>query len=84
MVKLRLQRYGAKNHPFYRIVASDVSSPRDGRFIEQIGSYDAVKYSDTIVIKEERVKYWLEKGAQPTKTVSNILRKQGLVPATQA
>ncbi len=86
MVKLRLQRYGAKKAPFYRIVAADSRSPRDGRFIERLGFYDAAKYTENIELNEERVKYWLEQGAQPSQTLQNILVRKGLLaaPAKQA
>lgn len=79
MVKIRLQRYGTKKKPFYRVVAADVRNRRDGRFIEQLGYYDSVKYDTQINLNEERTKYWLEKGAIPTPTVGDILRKKGLL-----
>lgn len=79
MVKIRLQRYGTKKRPFYRVVAADVRNRRDGRFIEQLGTYDAVKYDTQIHLNEERTRYWLEKGAIPTPTVSDILKRKGLL-----
>jgi len=81
VVKIRLQRYGAKNNPFYRIVVADSESPRDGRFIEQLGYYDSVKYSAPVTVKEDRVQYWLSQGARPTQTVAGLLKKKGLIQA---
>lgn len=77
--RIRLARFGAKKVPFYRIVIADIESPRDGRFIEQIGTYDPKKESDKVVLKEERAKYWLKQGALPTNTVYNILKQMGLI-----
>lgn len=79
MVKLRLKRMGAKKRPSYRIVAAESRSPRDGRFIEQIGFYDPLTDPATVTLKEDRVKYWLGVGAQPSETVQSILQKQGLI-----
>ncbi|MEQ8353406.1 MAG: 30S ribosomal protein S16 [Leptospiraceae bacterium] len=79
MVKIRLQRYGTKKKPFYRIVAADSRYPRDGRFIEQIGYYNPIAFNEACVLKEERVKHWLESGAQPTDSVRSLLKKQGLL-----
>lgn len=75
-VKLRLKRMGSKQKPFYRVVAADSRSPRDGRFIETIGTYDVLK--DQVTIDEEKTMKWLNNGAQPTDTVRNILSKQGI------
>lgn len=75
-VKLRLKRMGSKQKPFYRVVAADSRSPRDGRFIETIGTYDVLK--DQVTIDEEKAMKWLNNGAQPTDTVRNILSKQGI------
>ena len=77
-VKLRLKRMGAKQKPFYRIVAADSRSPRDGRFIETVGTYDPVKKENNITVNEEKALKWLNNGAQPTDTVKNILTKQGI------
>ena len=82
MVKLRLQRYGAKKRPFYKIVAADSNSPRDGKFIEQLGFYAAAEYKENIKLKDDRVKYWLSVGARPTETVQYILKKKGLLETT--
>lgn len=79
MVKLRLQRYGTRKRPFYRIVVAESRAPRDGRFIEILGTYDPVDYAGTVKLKEDRVAYWLEKGAQPTDTVRGLLRKNGAI-----
>lgn len=76
--KIRLARFGAKKVPFYRIVVADSEAPRNGRFIEQIGTYDPKLESDKVRIKEDRVKYWLSQGAKPTDTVRNILKGLGL------
>lgn len=77
-VKLRLKRMGAKKKPFYRIVAADSRSPRDGRFIETIGTYDPVKKDNNITISEDKVMKWLNNGAIPTDTVKNILTTTGI------
>lgn len=79
MVKIRLQRYGKKKHPFYRVVAADHRYRRDGRFIEQVGTYNPDLETNAVQLKEERVSYWLEKGAVPTVTVMSLLKKKGLV-----
>jgi small subunit ribosomal protein S16 len=77
-VKIRLARYGAKKRPFYRIVIADNESPRDGRFLEAIGTYNPLKEPAEVILKTERVKHWIEKGALPTATVKNLLEKEGL------
>lgn len=73
MVKIRLRRVGASKRPMYRIVAADSRSPRDGRFIEILGHYNPLTEPTTIVVKEDRVKHWLEHGAQPTEVVTRLL-----------
>ena len=78
-VKLRLKRMGAKQKPFYRIVAADSRSPRDGRFIETVGTYNPIKKDAEITVDEEKVLHWLNKGAQPTDTVKSILSNQGIM-----
>ena len=75
MVKIRLRRMGAKKNPFYRIVVADSKSPRDGRFIEEIGTYNPVTSPSEIVIDTERADYWIKNGAQPTDTVRALLKK---------
>ena len=77
-VKLRLKRMGTKQKPFYRVVAADSRSPRDGRFIETVGTYDPVKKEESITIDEEKALKWLNNGAQPTDTVKNLLTKKGI------
>ena len=77
-VKLRLKRMGSKQKPFYRIIVADSRSPRDGRFIETVGTYDPIKSNDNITVKEDRVTYWLDNGAQPTDTVKSLLSKSGV------
>ncbi len=77
-VKIRLKRMGAKQKPFYRIIVADSRSPRDGRFIETVGTYDPIKENDNITVNEERVLSWLQNGAQPTDTVKSILRNKGI------
>ena len=80
-VKLRLKRMGAKKQPFYRIVAADSRSPRDGRFIETVGTYNSIKNPAEIKIDEELALKWLRNGAQPSDTVRNILSSQGVMKA---
>ena len=75
MVKIRLRRVGAKKAPFYRVVVADSHFPRDGRFIEEIGTYDPLTEPATIKIDMERAKYWISNGAQPTDTVRGLLKK---------
>lgn len=75
MVKIRLRRMGAKKSPFYRVVVADSRDPRDGRFIEEIGTYDPLTDPATIKIDMERAKYWISNGAQPTDTVRGLLKK---------
>jgi small subunit ribosomal protein S16 len=79
VVKLRLKRMGAKKRPSYRIVATESSSPRDGRFIEQVGFYDPLTDPSTVKLNEERVRYWLSVGAQPSETVMRLLKREGIV-----
>ena len=75
MVKIRLRRMGAKKAPYYRIVVADSRSPRDGRFIEEIGMYDPMADGEKIKVDMERAKYWIASGAQPTDTVRGLLKK---------
>ena len=83
-VRLRLTRKGAKKRPFYRLVAADSEAPRDGKFLEILGSYDPMKDPAVIKINKERVNRWLKKGAIVTESARAILKKQGLlkVPTT--
>jgi small subunit ribosomal protein S16 len=78
VVKLRLRRAGKKKHPIYKIVAADIRSPRDGRFIESVGQYDPNVNPIFLSLKEERVFHWLRKGAQPTDTVRSLLQRNGM------
>ncbi len=77
-VKLRLKRMGSKQRPFYRIVAADSRAPRDGRFIETVGTYDPIKKPAEIKIDEEIAMKWLKNGAQPTETVKSLFKTQGI------
>ncbi len=79
MVKIRLRRMGAKKAPFYRIVVADSHSPRDGRFIEEIGTYNPLTDPATVSIETERALYWIKNGAQPTETVRSLLKKNGVI-----
>lgn len=79
MVKIRLRRVGQKKAPAYRVVVSDARSPRDGRFIEEIGYYDPLTNPATVKIDVEKAKQWLNNGAQPTETVKALLKKSGIV-----
>ncbi len=74
-VRIRLRRVGTKNVPAYRIVVADGRSPRDGRFIENIGTYDPQKADNNFKVNLERARYWVQKGAQPSDTVRSILKK---------
>ena len=78
MVKIRLMRRGAAKRPFYRVVVADSRSPRDGRFIENIGKYHPLSDPSLIEIDEERALYWLSRGAQPTEQVRNLLEVRGI------
>ena len=78
-VKIRLKRMGSKKRPFYRIVVADSRSPRDGRFIETVGTYNPLTDPETVTLKEEKVMNWLNKGAQPSDTVRNILSRNGVM-----
>ena len=74
-VKIRLKRMGMKKKPFYRVVVADERSPRDGRFIEEIGTYDPLSETNSLRVDLERAKYWIANGAQPTDTVRGLLKK---------
>jgi small subunit ribosomal protein S16 len=77
-VKLRLKRMGSKQKPFYRVIAADSRSPRDGRFIETVGTYDPCKKDNNVNIDEEKAMKWLNNGAQPTDTVKSLLSQAGV------
>ncbi|MDJ0830087.1 MAG: 30S ribosomal protein S16 [Desulfobacterales bacterium] len=76
-VKIRLARHGAKKRPFYRIVAADGEMPRDGRFLEILGTYNPLLDPAEVTLKNERIRYWIDQGAQPSDTVKNLLKKEG-------
>jgi small subunit ribosomal protein S16 len=76
-VKIRLARHGAKKRPFYRIVVADSESPRDGRFLENVGTYNPLKEPAEVTLKSERIEYWLGQGAIATDTVKSLLKKGG-------
>ena len=78
-VKMRLRRIGAKKAPFYRVIVADSRSPRDGRFIEEIGYYNPLTEPAEIKIDAEKAKKWIANGAQPTETVKALLKKSGIV-----
>ena len=78
-VKIRLRRMGAKKNPFYRIVVADSRYPRDGRFIEEIGTYDPLKTPADVKIDADKAKQWIANGAQPTDTVKDILKQSGVI-----
>jgi small subunit ribosomal protein S16 len=80
-VRIRLKRVGAKNAPYYRIVVADARSPRDGKFIEEIGSYRPRQKGDNCTLNLERAKHWISLGAQPSETVASFIKKQSKAPA---
>jgi small subunit ribosomal protein S16 len=82
-VKIRLARHGAKKRPFYRIVVANSESPRDGRFLETVGTYNPLQDPADVSLKGERVRHWLNEGAIPTDTVNNILKKEGVFAGSQ-
>ena len=77
-VRIRLARYGAKKRPFYRIVVADGRYPRDGRFLENVGTYNPMTEPNEVTLKKERIEYWLGQGAIPSDTVNSLLKKEGL------
>jgi small subunit ribosomal protein S16 len=82
-VKIRLARHGAKKRPFYRIVAADSDSPRDGRFLEKLGTYNPLQDPAQVVLDTDRVKYWIGQGATPSDTVKTILKREGVFAAVE-
>ena len=78
-VKIRLRRMGAKKAPFYRIVVADSRYPRDGRFIEEIGTYNPMTEPTTVTVDAEKAMKWIANGAQPTDTVRDLLKKNGVI-----
>jgi small subunit ribosomal protein S16 len=79
MVRIRLRRMGAKKHPFYRLVVADSTSPRDGRFIEEIGYYNPTVEPPAIHVREDRALHWLRHGAQPSETARALLSRTGVL-----
>ncbi len=79
-----MKRVGAKNAPYFRIVVADSRSPRDGKFIEEIGSYQPLKKGDNFILKLDRAQYWVSKGAQPSDTVASFIKKAGKAAAPPA
>lgn len=76
-VKIRLARHGSKKRPFYRIVVADSESPRDGRYLENVGTYNPLIDPAEVNLKQDRIKYWIDQGAIPTDTVKSLLKKEG-------
>lgn len=81
-VKFRLSRFGSKKKPYYRIVVADERSPRDGRFIERVGSYDPLQEPAVVSLDKEKIQTWYQKGVRPTKTVENLFEKEGVLAKT--
>jgi len=80
-VKIRLARHGAKKKPFYRIVVADSESPRDGKYLENVGTYDPLLDPVQVTLKSERIQYWMDQGAKPSDTVRSLLKKEGFFSA---
>jgi small subunit ribosomal protein S16 len=76
-VKIRLARYGTKKRPFYRIVVAPKEASRDGRFLERVGTYDPLAEPSAVVLKSDRIEMWMKRGAVPTDTVRNLLKREG-------
>lgn len=76
-VKIRLARHGAKKKPFYRIVVADNESPRDGKYLENVGTYNPLLDPVQVTLKSERIQYWMDQGAKPSDTVRSLLKKEG-------
>ena len=84
MLKMRLTRIGRSKRPFYRVVVTESTSPRDGRFLEIVGNYDPLVESDGLTVKTERVQHWLSHGVQPTRRVHSLLAQVGIMEPLQA
>jgi len=80
-VKIRLARHGAKKKPFYRIVVADSESPRDGRYLENVGTYNPSLDPAQVTLKSERIQYWMDQGTKPSDTVRSLLKKEGFFSA---
>jgi small subunit ribosomal protein S16 len=76
-VRIRLARHGAKKKPFYRIVVADSESPRDGKYLENVGTYNSLQDPVQVTLKSERIRYWMDKGAKPSDTVRSLLKREG-------
>ena len=76
-VKIRLARHGAKKKPFYRIVVADSESPRDGKYLESVGTYNSLLDPVEVTLKSDRIRYWMDQGAKPSDTVRSLLKKEG-------
>lgn len=83
-VKIRLARHGAKKRPYYRIVVADSQYARDGRFLENVGTYNPLQDPVEVTLKQERIKYWMDQGATPSDTVKSLLKKEGLFTSPAA
>ena len=83
MLKIRLRRTGAKKQPAYRVVVAESTSPRDGTFLENLGHYNPLTTPTTFIVQEDRVREWLQRGAQPTERVARLLAARGIMPATE-
>ena len=82
-VKIRLARHGAKKRPFYRIVVANSEAPRDGRFLENVGTYNPLRDPVEVLLKNDRIRYWIDQGATPTDTVKSLLKKEGFFATTK-
>jgi small subunit ribosomal protein S16 len=80
-VRIRLARHGGKKKPFYRIVVADSECPRDGKFLENVGTYDPLYDPAKVSLKSERIQYWINQGAKPSDTVRSLLKNEGLFAA---
>jgi len=80
-VKIRLARHGAKKKPFYRIVVTDSESPRDGKYLENVGTYNPLLDPAQVTLQSERIQYWMDQGAKPSDTVRSLLKKEGFFSA---
>ena len=82
-VKISLARHGAKKRPFYRIVVADGEGPRDGRYLEAVGSYNPLREPAEVTLKADRIKHWMDQGALPTYTVKSLLKNEGFFAKTE-
>ena len=81
-VKIRLARHGAKKKPFYRIVVADSESPRDGKYLENVGTYNSLLDPAEVTLKSDRIRYWMDQGAKPSDTVRSLLKREGFFSTT--